>query len=72
MAPLDRESRAREDFDRDKLIGGEVFDEAEDTVMLSTTSRTYWYLRFGLNQLRAMVATCMVDNDVTTAELRRR
>jgi hypothetical protein len=40
-APLDRESRSREDFDRDKLIGGEVFDRAEDTVMLSTTSRTY-------------------------------
>jgi hypothetical protein len=68
--PLDRESRAGEDFDCSKLADGEVSDGAEDTVELTTTSCTYWYLGFGLNRLRATVATHMADGNTTAAELR--
>jgi hypothetical protein len=67
--PLERESRAGEDFDCSKLTDGEAFDGAEDTIVLTTTSCTYWYLGFGLNRLRATAATRMADSDTTAAEL---
>jgi hypothetical protein len=66
-APLDRESRVGEAFDRGKLVASEDSGEAEVTVVLVSTSHTCSYPPLNRYHTQARAAACMADDGARTA-----